>query len=217
MRFNAVLLLILSLVFHNTLAGQSVDLTSGMEIKAGNVAEEPRYLLDDILQYTPAVSVYVLNAFGVKGKHNFLDRTIILGTSFLIMGSTVYGLKTITKVERPDKTSFDSFPSGHVAKAFMGAEFLRREYRDVSPWFGIAGYTLATTTAVLRVCNKRHWPVDVIASAGIGVISTSIAYWFHPIMMNTISPHRKENLESTASLTPFVMENGAGLYFVFSF
>jgi hypothetical protein len=179
------------------------------------VPKEPTLLLDDILQYTPAASVYVLNAFGVKGKHDFWDRSIILGTSYIIMGSTVYSLKKLTRVERPDKTSFDSFPSGHVAISFMGAEFLRREYWDVSPWFGIAGYTLATTTAVLRVYNKRHWPIDVVASVGIGILSTGIAYWVHPKMMDTLFPGRKMNFEST--LAPFFMENGAGVYMVFSF
>lgn len=31
--------------------------------------------MDDFTQYLPATSVYSLNAFGVKGKHNFKDRT----------------------------------------------------------------------------------------------------------------------------------------------
>ena len=39
---------------------------------------------------------------GIKGKHNFKERTIILGTSYLIMSASVLSLKSITKVERPD-------------------------------------------------------------------------------------------------------------------
>ena len=32
------------------------------------------------------------------------------------------------------------------ALAFASAEFLRREYWNVSPWIGIAGYAVATGT-----------------------------------------------------------------------
>ena len=37
-----------------------------------------RFQIDDITQYVPAASVYALNLVGIKGKHNFKDRTIIL-------------------------------------------------------------------------------------------------------------------------------------------
>jgi len=44
--------------------------------------------IDDVSQYVPSLAVYGLNALGIKGKNNFKDRTIILGTASLIMGST---------------------------------------------------------------------------------------------------------------------------------
>ena len=47
---------------------------------------------------------------GIKGKHNFKERTIILGTSYLIMSASVLSLKSNTKVERPDGSAFNSFP-----------------------------------------------------------------------------------------------------------
>ncbi len=75
-------------------------------------------------------AVYGLNLAGIKGKNNFRDRTMILATSYLIMGLTVESLKSITRVERPDGSSRNSFPSGHTATAFMGAEFLWQEYKD---------------------------------------------------------------------------------------
>jgi hypothetical protein len=40
--------------------------------------------LDNYTQFAPAALVYGLNAFGVEGKHNFRDRSIIYGTSMLI-------------------------------------------------------------------------------------------------------------------------------------
>lgn len=85
---------------------------------------DEKITIDDFAQYAPALSVYGLNAFGIKGKHNLKDRTIILGTSYLLMSASVLSLKSITKVERPDGSAFNSFPSGHTATAFAGAEFL---------------------------------------------------------------------------------------------
>ena len=77
-------------------------------------------------------AVYGLNLAGLKGYHNLKDRTIILVTSYLIMSITVESLKRAIKEERPDRSNNQSFPSGHTATAFMGAEFLWREYKDVS-------------------------------------------------------------------------------------
>ena len=101
-------------------------------------------IIDDFSQYAPAVSVYALNAVGIKGKNNLKDRSIILATSYIIMLTVVLGLKSITKVPRPDGSGNNSFPSGHTATAFAGAEFLWQEYKDKSIWYGISGYVVAT-------------------------------------------------------------------------
>ncbi|MGI9526364.1 MAG: phosphatase PAP2 family protein, partial [Weeksellaceae bacterium] len=107
---------------------------------------DSKITVDDFSQYAPFVSVYALNAMGVKGRHNLKDRTIILGTAYAIMGSTVNIIKYTSHVKRPDGSSNTSFPSGHTATAFMGAEFLYQEYKDISIWYGIAGYVVATGT-----------------------------------------------------------------------
>ena len=121
--------------------------------------------IDDFSQYAPAASVYALNAFGVKGKNNMRDRSVILITSYAIMATTVLSLKSIVHEERPDGSSNNSFPSGHTATAFMGAEFLYQEYKDKSIWYGIAGYAVATGTGLFRIYNNRHWLTDVAAGA----------------------------------------------------
>ena len=136
--------------------------------------------IDDFLQYTPMVSVYGLNWSGVKGRHNFRERTIILGSGMVMMAGVVYGLKHITHQQRPDNTTNDAFPSGHTATAFAGAELLYREYKHRSPWYGVAGYGVAATTGIYRVYNNRHWLTDVVAGAGIGIISVRAAYWLQP-------------------------------------
>jgi len=147
--------------------------------------------IDNYLQYTPGLAVYALNAVGIKGKNNFRDRTMIYLMSNLMMGMTVQSIKNITKVQRPEGFGKNAFPSGHTATAFAGAEFLRQEYKEVSPWYGIAGYAVASTTGILRMYNNMHWFRDVVAGAGFGILSTKAAYWLEPIIAKKLFHKRK--------------------------
>ncbi|WP_343617243.1 phosphatase PAP2 family protein [Flavobacterium sp.] len=149
--------------------------------------------IDDFSQYSTFLSVYALNAAGVKGRNNFKDRTVILASAYLIMGTAVNVIKKTGSEMRPDGTSNNSFPSGHTATAFMGAEFLYQEYKDVSVWYGITGYLVASGTGFFRMYNDRHWFSDVAAGAGIGILSTKIAYWIHPLIQNRMFK-KKEKL-----------------------
>jgi hypothetical protein len=169
--------------------------------------------IDDFSQYAPAASVYALNAFGVKGKNNMRDRSVIFITSYAIMATTVLGLKSIVHEERPDGSSNNSFPSGHTATAFAGAEFLWQEYKDKSIWYGIAGYAVATGTGLFRIYNNRHWLTDVAAGAGIGILSTKIAYWMNPYITKKLFKSSSEN-KSTSMIMPFYNGQQYGLGFV---
>ena len=173
---------------------------------------DQKVTIDDFSQYAPAASVYALNAFGIKGKNNFRDRSVIFVTSYVIMATTVLSLKSIVKEERPDGSSNNSFPSGHTATAFAGAEFLWQEYKDKSIWYGIAGYAVATGTGLFRIYNNRHWLTDVTAGAGIGILSTKLAYWMNPYITKKIFKSSETN--STSMVVPFYNGQQYGLSFV---
>lgn len=177
---------------------RSLDHTTKAEIREDNSRFHTK--VDDWLRYTPALSVYALNAMGIHGKHNFRDRTIILGISSILMSGTVSGVKVLSHRQRPDESTFNSFPSGHTATSFMGAEFMRMEYKDISPWYGVYGYAVATTTGVLRMYNNRHWLSDVIAGAGLGILSTKAAYLIFPAIERTFA-----NKKGISSMHPVVM------------
>lgn len=148
---------------------------------------------DDFLRYVPAAAVYGLNLAGVKGRNSILDAT---GTYVVSMG-IMTGIVAIGKSQshrlRPDGSSYDSFPSGHTATSFAAAEFLKQEYKDVSPWIGYAGYAVATTTGVFRLYNNRHWVSDVVAGAGVGILSTKLGYLIYPPLKRLIMGRKASN------------------------
>lgn len=133
--------------------------------------------MSDYLRFAPWVATYTLKAAGVEGSSSW-KRCMV--NSALSMGLTVgvtYTLKQTIHEKRPDGTDNKSFPSGHTAAAFAGAAVLDKEYRKVSPWISVAGYAIATTVAVDRVCRNHHHWHDVAAGAAIGFLSTEAAYW----------------------------------------
>lgn len=136
--------------------------------------------LDSYAQFVPGVAVYALNNLGVNGKHNLMDRTILLAGSELISTALVLPLKHIVKERRPDGSGNLSFPSGHSATAFSMAQFMFLEYKDTNIWVALSGYPFALFTASYRVINNRHWVGDVVEGAGIGILSTEVAYWLYP-------------------------------------
>lgn len=136
--------------------------------------------VDNFLQYAPMAAVYGLNLAGVRGKHGVADQTALYVLSFSIMGGSTAIVKRLASRPRPDGSNLYSFPSGHTASAFAAAEFLNQEYRDVSPWIGYAGYTVATATGALRMYNNKHWLSDVVAGAGFGIASAKLAYIIYP-------------------------------------
>ena len=186
------------------LKNQNLDINE--ELREGI---DSKFSIDDYSQYMPALSVYGLNLCGIKGVHDFKDRTMILAMSWLTMSVVAGIMKHTIREMRPDGTTHNSFPSGHTATAFMGAEFLYQEYKNVSPWIGVAGYAVAAGTGFFRMYNNRHWLNDILAGAGIGILSTKLSYWLYPkIFKNADCRKKKSSLQFVAM--PYYNGNGAG-------
>ncbi|AUD05397.1 phosphatase PAP2 family protein [Spirosoma pollinicola] len=139
-----------------------------------------RTQVDNYLQYGPMIGWAGLSLAGVKGRSQPLDRAGIALVAHGIMTVVVLGLKQVTHELRPDLSDSYSFPSGHTALAFTGAGLLDREFGGVSPWIPIGGYAMATSTGILRMTNDKHWISDVLVGAGIGLLSTEVAYQVYP-------------------------------------
>jgi membrane-associated phospholipid phosphatase len=169
----------------------------------------PSERAEDILRYTPAAMVYGLHLAGIKGRNNLIDASGVYVLSTIIMGVSVKTTKSLSNHIRPDGSDENSFPSGHSSTAFASAEFLRQEYRDVSPWYGYAGYTVAAATGVLRLRNNKHWFGDVVAGAGFGILSTKAAYLLYPEVKKLF----KGKHTSSYTILPAYQQNRIGLNF----
>lgn len=158
-----------------------------------------KFQVEDYTQYVPAIAVYGIDLMGLKAKHSVGERTIVVVSSYLVSTACVQTLKRTTHIRRPDGSNYLSFPSGHTATAFVGAHILYKEYKEISPWIGVAGYAVACGTGAMRVLHKRHWITDVVAGAGFGVLSVEVSYWLLPIF------------RSKFVLAPVISADGGGI------
>lgn len=172
-----------------------VDVRNGMR----HISGRQQYSFDNYLQYLPTASALTLDYVGIPARHDILDRALILGTSYVSMTVLVNLLKYTADSPRPyiydsyhlqgnpqeynpydHPQFFSSFPSGHTATAFLGAELVRLEYGDECPWVAVGAYAVATSVGFMRVYNEKHWITDVLAGAGLGILGAHIGWWLLP-------------------------------------
>jgi len=169
---------------------------------------------DDYLQYLPVISAFGLSMVGAKAKHNYYDRSLIIATAYLSEVILVNSVKYTVCASRPRNPSEkNSFPSGHTATAFTGAEIVRREYWDDSPWYGVAAYSVAAGVGLLRIYNDRHWATDVIAGAGFGILSAQIGYWLLPTNKRLFHFNNDKQL----TFAPYYIKQQGGLSLSYRF
>jgi len=151
-RHKAVMVSI-ALVWAVTLDGRTVSAADGIETTG------------DALQFVLAASAGVL-ALGYRDGRGGLQ----LGESLAVTLGVTYALKFGVHELRPNGGGH-SFPSGHTSVSFSAAEFMRRRYG----WkYGVPAYAAASFVAYSRVESRQHHPKDVVAGAGIGMLSSYI-------------------------------------------
>ncbi len=152
------------------------DLRSGF-------APDFNYRADNYIQYIPTALLYGLKVGGLEGRSTWGRLLTTHALSALTMAVFVNGIKYTVKETRPDHSANNGYPSGHTALAFMSANMVHHEYGLTrSPWYSIGAYSIATTTAVIRVLNDKHYLQDVLLGAGIGILSTELGYYFSDLI-----------------------------------
>ena len=133
--------------------------------------------IDNYTQFAGIGLTVGLKLAGVEGRSSWPRLAASSLASYAVMATFVNSIKYTASELRPDGSTHNSWPSGHTATAFVGATILHKEYGLTrSPWYSIAGYSVATATGVMRVLNNRHWISDVLSGAGIGILSTELGY-----------------------------------------
>ncbi len=171
--------------------------------------------IDNYTQFAPAVLAAGLNFSGVEGRSDTWRFLASTAMSYAIMAGFVNSIKYTAQEMRPDGSTRNSWPSGHTATAFVSASILHKEYGLTrSPIYSVAGYAMATATGIMRVLNNRHWVSDVLSGAGIGIMSTELAYGLSDIIFK--GKHLKRNdLDNTANIIEnpsfFSVSMGIGL------
>ncbi len=165
--------------------------------------------IDNYLQYAPLALATTLKFIGVEGENDRLNSILLAQKSELLTGLIVQSLKKTTGVQRPQKNSFTSFPSGHTATAFCSATILHMEYGEKSVWYSIAAYSMATATGVMRMMNDKHWLPDVLAGAAIGIASTKFVYATHQ--------YRWGKKPANLVVAPTFSGNGFGINLAYTF
>lgn len=150
---------------------------------------------DDYLRFLPAAVMLGMKVGGVESRSSWGRMLTSDALSTAIMATAVVSLKNIFHETRPDGSDHESFPSGHSAVAFMTATMLTKEYGHLSPWIGIGAYTLATGTATMRLANNKHWFSDVMAGAGIGIISAEMGYYLTDLIFKDRGLNRSSQAE----------------------
>ncbi|MES2794418.1 MAG: phosphatase PAP2 family protein [Bacteroidota bacterium] len=168
-------------------------------------------MVDDYLAIAPNALALGLSIIGAKPKHKFKDRLLVAAMANSMSLGLTYGLKYTTKIKRPDNSDNYSFPSAHTAFAFAGAQIMHEEYGEQSIIYSILGYGIGATVGGLRMVNNAHWLSDVVAGAGIGMLSTKLAYRLLPWAQKKM--YKNENL----AILPVYYPKGAGFGMTLSF
>lgn len=143
------------------------DLNSQVKEKLRYREYKARYV-DDVLQFLPMTAAISLDTYELSEYKNW--RPLVeSASSIALMVALVHTIKFLHIELRPDNSAWNSFPSGHTATAFVGAELLRQKLSKEYWYISLAGYTLAACTAYLRIYHNRHWLGDTLAGAGLGI------------------------------------------------
>jgi membrane-associated phospholipid phosphatase len=135
--------------------------------------------LDDAFLIAPYVELAMANLLNQKSNHDFVNTSLLILKAEAIYTVTVFGLKEVIHLERPNGENNHSMPSGHTAQAFLAASILHTELRYRSNWYGVGAYTIATSVGAFRMLKNKHWESDVFVGAGIGILCSHAAYLSH--------------------------------------
>lgn len=106
--------------------------------------------------------------YGLKSENS---KSLHAGQAHLealvVTGILTAVIKYSAKRQRPDKSDYYSFPSGHTSTVFASATVIQEFYG----WrWGVPLYLLGGLTSASRMADGRHWFSDTLAGATLGMV-----------------------------------------------
>ena len=193
--------------FYKPLIVSGSIITTGLLLQNSKYSLQNKYggltdtRIDDYINYAPMAIMYGTNLAGLPSKNTLFNQTKFLVMAQCLNAGIVLILKHFTGIERPDKSNFYSFPSGHTSMSFVGATTLFNEFKVSSYLLASSGFLFSTATGLLRVTNNKHWMPDVLVGAGIGILATSIIYKLEPL--KNWNPFKRKS-QTNFSLSPSI-------------
>ena len=146
-------------------------------------AESFHTKVDNVSQLLPLMAQLTMRGLGYKGRSKSWGKMLVSDAlGMALMGGMVNAGKYSFGRLRPDGTAANSYPSGHTATAFACATLFHLEYGSRSPWYSVAGYTVASLTGISRIVNNRHWASDVLCGAAVGILVGELGYWISDLI-----------------------------------
>lgn len=152
----------------------SALLGSHINAHADGSTENTGDILQFLLPLTAYASTFVLD--DDTGRTQFYQS---FGTNLAI----TTGLKIAIDKDRPTGNGGLAFPSGHTSTTFQAAAFVHERYGFKQ---SLLMYLAASYVGWSRVESDKHEPVDVIAGAAIGLLSSF--YFTTPKSGVTVAP-----------------------------
>lgn len=115
--------------------------------------------------------------------------------------------------ENPTKNNFEgpfkgflftSLPSGHSTAAFSIASVFACEYKETI-WVPVLAYGLASSVALSRIYDNKHWASDAFLGSCIGLYTGIMTYKINKTKLNKLN------------ISPQLGNNFSGIVFYYSF
>jgi membrane-associated phospholipid phosphatase len=145
-------------------------------------------------------------AYWITHDKKYKKHGLIMLKASAYAGGTALILKGLIREQRPNKTDWHSFPSGHSTTAFAFASVISAEHGF---WpYGLGATLLATLTAVSRLNDNMHHERDVMAGATIGTaFGLGVSYFNRALEKNEVK----------AAVLPLLDNEFAGVQVVLPF
>lgn len=129
-------------------------------ISQGSWAHDIERYGDKVRDFLPFAAAAYSTAVGdVEALDDFM-------AAYVLSTIATVALKDVTHKRRPDGSNYRSFPSGHTKTSFVAAAYLHRRYGFET---ALPAYLAASFVGYSRIHSKKHYPIDVLAGAGLAI------------------------------------------------